>query len=127
HERARRRLALRALRTGATLGRTFLAAPVAGQQLDDLLADAAEVGPQRHEHLGGDALALADEAEQQVLGADVVVAELERLAQRELEHLLGPGGERRSAAGGGARWADRLLHLLPDRFEGDPERFEGLG
>ena len=46
------------------------------------------------EHLGGHALALAHEPEQDVLGADVVVAELQRLAQRELEHLLGPRRER---------------------------------
>jgi len=44
------------------------------------------------QHLGGHALALADQAEQDVLGADVVVAELEGLAQRELQHLLGTPG-----------------------------------
>ena len=49
-----------------------------------------QVGAELHEHLGGDALALTDEAEQDVLGADVVVAELQRLAQRQLEDLLGP-------------------------------------
>ena len=52
-----------------------------------------QVGAQLHEHLGGDALALTDEAEEDVLGADVVVAELQRLAQRELEDLLGAGRE----------------------------------
>ena len=53
-----------------------------------------QVGAELDEHLGGDALALADETEQDVLGADVVVAELERLAQRQLEHLLRPRRER---------------------------------
>ena len=38
--------------------------------------------PERLEHAGGDALALADEPEQQVLGADVVVAEPARLVDR---------------------------------------------
>ena len=57
-----------------------------------------QVGAQLHEHLGGDALALADEAEEDVLGADVVVAELQRLAERQLEHLLGAGRERDVAA-----------------------------
>ena len=66
-----------------------LLALVAAQQLDDLLAHAVEVGAELDEHLGSDALALADEAEKDVLGADVVVAELQGLAQRELEHLLG--------------------------------------
>ena len=55
----------------------------------------ARSAPEADEHLGGHALALADETEEHVLGADVVVAELQRLAQRQLEHLLGPGGEGR--------------------------------
>ena len=63
---------------------------VAGQELDDLLAHAGQVGAELDEHLGGDALALADEPEQDVLGADVVVAQLERLAERQLEDLLRP-------------------------------------
>src|SRR5256885_6994608 len=41
-----------------------------------------------------DALVLANEAEQDVLGADVVVAERESLAQCQLEHLLRAGRER---------------------------------
>ena len=40
-----------------------------------------EVGAQLHEHLGGDALALADQPEQDVLGADVVVTELQCFTQ----------------------------------------------
>ena len=58
-----------------------LAALVARQQLDDLLAHAAEICAQLDEHLCGDAFTLADEAEQDVLGADVVVAELQCFAQ----------------------------------------------
>ena len=41
----------------------------------DLLADGLERDVQRLERLGGDALALVDQAEQDVLGADVVVVE----------------------------------------------------
>ena len=84
---------------GAGAGRrAFLAARrlVARQQLDDLLAHPGQVGAQADQHLGGHALALADQAEEHVLGADVVVAELQRLAQRQLEDLLGPGRERRA-------------------------------
>ena len=44
-------------------GRPWLSAE---QQLDDLLADPVQVGAQRHKDLGGDALALADQAEQDV-------------------------------------------------------------
>ncbi len=68
-------------------------AAVPGQQLDDLLADPAQVGPQLHQHLGRHTLALADESQEDVLGADVVVTQLEGLAERQLEHLLGTGGE----------------------------------
>ena len=61
----------------------------ARQQLDHLLADPVGVSAQLDQHLRGDALALADQAEQDVLGADVVVAQLQRLPQRQLQHLLG--------------------------------------
>jgi len=40
------------------------------QQLDDLLADPVQVSAQPDQHLRGDALALADQPEQDVLGAD---------------------------------------------------------
>ena len=62
-----------------------------------------------------------------MLGADVVVAELQRLAQRELQHLLGPGRERDVAAGRRAALADDLLDLVADGLEGDAEGFERLG
>ena len=60
------------------------------QQLDHLLADPAQVRAEFEEHLRGRALALADQAEQDVLGADVVVTELERLPPRQVQRLLGP-------------------------------------
>ena len=49
----------------------------------------AEIG----EDLGRDALALADQAEQQVLSADVVVVEPLSLLLRKLQHLARPLGE----------------------------------
>ena len=71
-------------------GRTarLLRAGVTREQLDDLLTHAGKVGAELDEHLGRDAFTFADEAEEDVLGPDVVVAELQRLAERELEHLL---------------------------------------
>src|SRR5690606_10036599 len=66
---------------GLALTRAGLAGRVARQQLDHLLAHAVEVRAELLQHLRGDALALADEAQQDVLGADVVVPELQRLAQ----------------------------------------------
>ena len=107
-------------------GRGRLLALVAGEQLDDLLTDAVEVGPELHEDLGGDALTLADQAEQDVLGADVVVAELQGLAQRELEDLLGPRRERDVPARRLLALADDLLDLLAYGLQRDAERLQRL-
>ena len=106
--------------------RRFLAL-VAGQQLDDLLTDPVQVGAELDQHLGGDTLALADQAEQDVLGADVVVAELQRLAQAQLEHLLGARGERDVAGRRLLALADDLLDLAAHAFEGDAQRLQRLG
>src|SRR5258706_426401 len=45
------------------------------EELGDLLADPVQGEAQRRQRLGGHALALAEQAEQDVLGADVVVAQ----------------------------------------------------
>ena len=58
------------------------------QDADDLVADLVEVDAEALQHAGGDALALADEAQQQVLGADVVVAEAAGLVDRQLDDAL---------------------------------------
>ena len=83
---ARARTARRLLAPGRAL--------VARQELDHLLAHAGQVGAELHEHLRGHAFALTDEAEEDVLGADVVVTELQRLTKRELEDLLRTRRER---------------------------------
>ena len=54
------------------------------------MADLVEVDAERLEDAGGDALALADEAEQQVLRADVVVAEPAGLVDGQLDDALRP-------------------------------------
>ncbi len=55
---------------------------IAVQHPDDLLPGPVQVGAEPDEHLRGDPIALADQREQDVLGPDVGVAELQRLAQR---------------------------------------------
>src|SRR3954452_19601419 len=65
-----------------------------GQHADDLVADLLGVGVEVEEDARGDALVLADQAEQDVLGADVVVTQGQGFAKRELEHLLGTRRER---------------------------------
>ena len=125
HQRRRRVARLATAASGAGFG--GLLALVAGQQLDDLLAHAGELGAQLDQHLGGDALALADEAEQDVLGADVVVAELQRLAQAQLEHLLGARGERDVTGRGLLALTDDLLDLAAHTLQRDAQRLERLG
>ncbi len=104
-----------------------LAAGVTGEELDDLGADPVEVSAELLEDLRGDALTLADQAEQDVLGSDVVVPQLQRLAQRELQDLLRPRREGDVTGRGRLPLADDLLDLLAHALEGDPEGLEGLG
>src|ERR1700681_378769 len=99
---------------------------MAVQELYHLLADQVQVSAQVGEHLGRHAFTFTDQAEQDVLGADVVVAELQRLAQRELEHFLRARRERDMAARGFLSPADGLLDLMPYGGQADPERFQGL-
>src|SRR5665648_31962 len=55
---------------------------------------ASDVYKRQEQDARGDAFVLGHEAKKDVLGADVVVAQRERLAQRQLEHLLGARRER---------------------------------
>ena len=61
------------------------------QDVNDLVADLVQVHAQALQHARGDALALAHEAQQQVLGTDVVVAQPPRLVDGQLDHPLGAG------------------------------------
>ena len=69
-------------------------------------------------------MTLAHKPEQDVLRADVVVAEQQRLAQRELEHLLRPRRERNLAARGLFPAAHAQRDGLAQLVDPDPERGE---
>jgi hypothetical protein len=97
---------------------------VAVKQLDHLLAHPVQVRAQLHQDLGRHALTLADQAQQDVLGPDVIVTELQRLTQRQLKYLLGARGERDVPRRRLLALADDLLDLLPHRFQADPPRRE---
>ena len=112
---------------GATAGSATSGAGIVGEQIDDFFANPREVGPQLGEHLGRHALAFADEPHQYVLGADVVVAELQSFSQREFQHFLSPGGERNVRAGLGLALADDLLHLRAHGLQGNAERLQSFG
>ncbi|OPZ49648.1 MAG: hypothetical protein BWY91_03036 [bacterium ADurb.BinA028] len=128
HERPRRSsLGLARGRADARGGLLALPGLVAGEQLDDLLADLVEVGAELDQHLGSHALALTDEAEQDVLGADVGVTQLQPLAQGILQDLLGARGERNVPRRRLLALADDLGDLLPHGVERDPEVLQRLG
>ena len=55
------------------------------------------------------------------------MAERERLAERELEHLLGARGEGDLAGGDLLAGADDADHLGADALDGDVERLEDAG
>src|SRR5204862_480217 len=118
-------LALRASGARARALAAALAAPArAGQHPDDLVADLLRVGVEVEQDARGDALVLANEAEQDVLSADVVVAEAQRLAQRELEDLLGSWGERDLAGGALLAGSDDPDNLGAHALHGAVERLE---
>ena len=89
------------------------------QDADDLVADLVEVDAERLEDAGGDALALADEAEEQVLRADVVVAEAAGLVDGELDDALGARGQADLADDRAVAPADDELDRGPDLGELD--------
>ena len=59
-----------------------------------------------------------------MLGADVVVTQLECLAQRQLENLLGPRGKRNMPTWRLRTLTDYLDDLGPHGLEADPEALE---
>ena len=101
-----------------------LAAAGAGEHADDLVADLLGVGVEVEQDARGDALVLAHEAEQDVLGADVVVAERERFAQRELEHLLRARRERDLSGRDLVALADDPRDLRANLLDRDVEGLE---
>src|SRR4029078_3910749 len=117
---------LRALRLLAprTPARALLPPAGAGQHADDLVANLLGVGVEVEQDARRDTLVLAHEAEQDVLGADVVVTEGQRLSQRELEHLLCARRERNLAGGDLVTLTDDAGDLRPDLLDRDVERLE---
>ena len=88
-----------------------------GNGLANLIAFDADVG----ENLHGHAITLTNDAEQQMLGRDVVLTELQRLAKRALEHALGTRRERNVASSGRGILIGDVLDLADDLVIGDIE------
>ena len=109
------RLALRPVHAGA-------------EQVEHFFADLFELEPEVHQHLGRDAVLFAEQAEQEVLGADVVVVEVARLLDRVLDDLLGTRRLRQLAHRDHVGTAlDELLDLEPDLAQVDVEVLEHVG
>ena len=54
-----------------------------------------------------------------MLSANIVVAQLQRLAQRQFQYLLGPRGERDVTGGSGLALPNKFLHLGTHRVQGN--------
>src|SRR5258706_21022 len=90
--------------------------------LDDALRQAFY-----HGRLADTGLALADQPEQNVLSADVIMTKLQCFTQRKLKHLLGPRRERDMTGRSLLPLPDNLLHLLAHGFQADAQRLKCLG
>ena len=91
------------------------------------MAHLLEAHPERLQHAGGNPALFADEAEQEVLGADVVVAQSSRLINGELDDLLRAWREADLANDGAFAASDDELHRLADLGQLNVEVLEDLG
>ena len=101
-----------------------LPAAGAGEHADDLVPDLLRVGVEVEQDARSDTFVLAHEPEQDVLGADVVVAERERLAECELEDLLRARRERDLTGRDLVTLADDASDLRAHLFHRDVELLE---
>src|SRR5262245_7209337 len=115
-----RRLRLFAGRCGAAL----LSPAGAREHADDLVANLVRIRVEVEQDARSNTFVLAHEAEQDVLGADVVVTEAERFAQRELQHLLRARREWNLTGRDLVALADDACNLCAHFLDGDVERLE---
>ena len=124
-------LLLRLAATAAAAGRArplrSLLQAVA-EQVEHFFADVFELQAEVHQDLGGDAFLLAQQAEQQVLGADVVVVEVAGLFHRVFDDLLGARRLRQLAHRDHVRSGlDDLLDFEADLAQVDVEVLQHVG
>src|SRR5262249_38568193 len=124
----RLRFPLRRLTLAARAFAAFIGFHVVPQQVQDFFPDVLESKPEVHEDLGGDALLLAQQPQEQVLGADVVVIEVAGLLDRILDHLLGSRRLRQLAGRPDLRARlDEFFGLQSYFAAADVEVFEDVG
>src|SRR5207249_3225795 len=93
---------------------------------EGMRAHALERDPEALENAGSDALALADEPEQQVLGADGAAAEPTRLDAGQRDDLLGSGREPDLARHGMVAVPDHERDPRPDHAQLEAQVGEDL-
>ena len=79
-----------AFAAAAAAAARFTGFHVVPQQVENFFADVFELEAEVHENLGSHAFLFAQKAEQEVLGADVVVIELPRLLDGVFDDFFGP-------------------------------------
>ena len=98
------------------------------QQIQDFLPHLLQLQSQVHQHLGRDALLLAQQSQQDVLGAHVVVVQIPRFLHRVLDDLLGPRRLRQLAHRDHLGTAlDQLLDLQTDLAQVHVEVLQHVG
>jgi hypothetical protein len=113
---------------GALLVPAGLSAVVpGGRKTASFFAEPAVVGAKPGQHLGRDAAALAGQGEQDVLGRDVVAAQVGCLLPGELDDLLGARGDRDVPGRALLAVADDLLYPLADGRQADAQPLQRPG
>ena len=120
------------VRHAAGVGQVALAvtgagAGVAANHIDGRATQLAQIDVHLDEHLGAHAFAFANQAEQDVLGADVAVAQLQGFTQRKLQHLLGVRSKGDVPVRSRVALADHFFNLLAGGIQLHALRGECLG
>ena len=91
---------------------------IATDQVDGGAAQFAKIDIHLDQHLSAYAFAFMNQTEQDMLGADIAVPQLQRLTQRQLQHLPGMRGEGNVAVRRGIPLADHLFDLFAGVIQG---------
>src|SRR5207248_10464273 len=92
----------------------------------DLVAYLIQGHAEALQHAGGDALALAHETEQEMLGPNVMVVEAARLVHRQLDHLFGARSQADVARDGAVAAANDELDGAANLIEVDTQVRQNL-
>ena len=98
-----------------------------GQEVVHLLTYPGEIRAKADQHRRRHTFTFSHETQQDVLRPDVAVIELQCLAERQLQDLLGARREGWGTSRHGARRPYGLDDLVADGLHGNPQRLQGFG